>query len=104
MRRWVSLMGRGESEPPAIPPARLAQAMAVLRRRVTDAVEDAFGRACLANDLATARDLMIVLERMAQRGAHWPGGERRRISGQVERLRDELGRCATLRVKDGELV
>ncbi len=104
MRRWVSLMGRGESEPAAIPPARLAQAMAVLRRRVTDSVEDAFGRACLANDLATARDLVIVLERMAQRGAHWPGGERRRISGQVERLRDELGRCATLRLEEGEVL
>ena len=104
MRRWARLVGRSEPEPVAIPPARLAQALAVLRRRVSDAVEDAFGRACLANDLATARDLVIVLERMAQRGAHWQGGERRRISGQIERLRDELGRCATLRLEDGEVL
>ncbi|MGC8476591.1 MAG: hypothetical protein ACP5NP_09585 [Acetobacteraceae bacterium] len=104
MRRLAGLLGRREPEPAAIPPARLAHALAVLRRRVTDSVEDAFGRACLANDLATARDLVIVLDRMAQRGAHWPGGERRRVSGQVERLREELARCATLRVADGELV
>ena len=104
MPRWARLVGRSEPEPVAIPPARLAQALAVLRRRVTDAVEDAFGRACLVNDLATARDLVIVLERMAQRGAHLQGGERRRICGQVDRLHHELARCATLRLEEGEVL
>ena len=87
----------------AIPPARMAQVYAVLRRRMSDTVEDAFGRACLAGDVATARDLVIVLERMMMRDAHLPGGERRRIEGQLQRLRIEIDRCAALQEGSGTL-
>ncbi|MDE2006132.1 MAG: hypothetical protein KGI51_06170 [Rhodospirillales bacterium] len=98
MSRLPSLLRRAKPEPEAeaIPPARLAQVYAVLRRRVSDTVEDAFGRACLAGDVATARDLVIVMERMITRGTHLPGGERRHLSGTLQRLRIELERCAAL--------
>ncbi len=99
MRRIPEFFRRAEPEREAqvtIPPARMAQVLSVLRRRVSDTVEDAFGRACLAGDAAPARDLLIVVERMALRGEHFSGGERRRITGQVQRLRTELARCAAL--------
>ncbi len=81
---------------PAIPPERMAQVQAVLRRRVTDAVEDAFRRACLAADLATAGDLLVVLERMGERGARMEGGNRRLIPARMAVLRCELERCQVL--------
>ncbi len=108
MRRIPEFFRRAEVDSPAadadaIPPARMAQIYAVLRRRVSDTVEDAFGRACLAGDVATARDLVIVLERMMMRGEHLAGGERRRISGQLQRLRVEVERCAALQEGAGSL-
>ncbi len=107
MRRIPEFFRRADAtrdQPAVIPPARMAQVLSVLRRRVSDSVEDAFGRACLANDPATARDLLIVLERMALRGEHFSGGERRRITGQVQRLQTELARCAALGADEPEVL
>ncbi len=81
---------------PQIPAARLAQVQAVQRRRVSDAVEDAFRRACLAGDVATARDLVGVMEAMIQRGERLREGERRQLPGRVQQLHRELARCEAL--------
>jgi glutathione S-transferase len=87
----------------AIPPERMAQVYAVLRRRVSDAVEDAFRRACLAGDTATAQDLIVVLDGMIRRGERLPAGERRLLPGRVARLRRELERCLALQAEaEGE--
>lgn len=91
-------IGLGETPEPEtqIPAERMARVQGVLRRRVSDAVEDAFQRACLAGDLTTARDLIGVLERMIERGESLREGERRRLPGLVRRLREELARCEML--------
>ena len=94
-RATIGLGGAPEPEP-QIPPERLARVQGVLRRRVSDAVEDAFQRACLAGDLATACDLIGVLERMIERGERLREGERRLLPGRVLRLREELARCERL--------
>jgi len=82
-----------------IPPERMGQVYATLRRRVSDAVEDAFRRACVAGDPATAQDLIVVLEGMIRRGERLPAGERRLLPGRVNRLRRELARCAALQAE-----
>ena len=84
-----------EPEETPVPPARLAQVQGVQNRRVSDAVEDAFRRACLAGDLPTARDLMIVFERMHQRGKRL-GGDRRTWEERLQRARHELARSEAL--------
>jgi hypothetical protein len=86
----------GKPEAQVIPAERMAQVQGVLRRRVSDAVEDAFHRACLAGDIATAGDLIGVLEGMGQRGHTIPAGERRLLPGRLQRLRRELERCGKL--------
>jgi glutathione S-transferase len=79
-----------------IPAERMAQVYSVLRRRVSDAVEDAFRRACLAGDTDTAADLIVVMEGMILRGERLPAGERRLLPGRLNRLRQELARCVAL--------
>lgn len=89
---------RASDPEPPIPAERMAQVHAVLRRRASDTVEDAFRRACLAGDVAAASDLLIVLERMSLRAARSPTGDRRLLAGRLARLRRELERCQTLQV------
>ncbi|MGH7042331.1 MAG: hypothetical protein ACREFY_09380 [Acetobacteraceae bacterium] len=95
-QRAGSSSDAGAESEPAIPAERMAQVHGVLRRRVSDAVEDAFRRACLAGDVMTAYDLIVVLEGMIKRGEHQPEGERRLLPARVNRLRRELQRCLAL--------
>ena len=95
-QRGMAKHGAAADAEPPIPPERMATVYAVLRRRVSDAVEEAFQRACLAGDVATAHDLIGVLEGMIQRGEQLPAGERRSLPGRVSRLRGELARCVAL--------
>jgi hypothetical protein len=67
---------------PSVPHARLERVSQALRRRLDDAVEDVFNRACLNGDLDTAADLLDVLKRMHVRRQERVGQERR-ISDQV---------------------
>jgi hypothetical protein len=86
------LRGREPEAEPEIPAERMAQVQAVLRRRTSDLVEDAFRGACLAGDTATARDLLVVLDRMVLRAERSPEGDRRLLSDRLARLRQELER------------
>jgi hypothetical protein len=86
----------GFSEP-RIPSARLARVNQSLKRRLDDDVEEVFNRACTANDLEAAADLLAVLEKWhARRSASY--GRERRISGAaVLRTRRELERLGAIR-------
>jgi hypothetical protein len=82
-----------------IPGARLARVNQSLKRRLDDDVEEVFARACAANDLEAANDLLLLLEKWhARRSASY--GRERRISGAaLERARKELDRLHALKAE-----
>jgi hypothetical protein len=84
---------RGELQ---IPGARLARVNQALKRRLDDDIEEVFSRACASNDLESANDLLMLLEKWhARRSASY--GRERRISGaNLVRARKELDRLSTL--------
>jgi hypothetical protein len=77
---------------PSVPHTRLERVSQALRRRLDDAVEDVFNRACLNGDLDTAAELLGVLKNLhARRQARV--GQERRISDQIIlRATQELAR------------
>lgn len=79
-----------------IPGARLARVNQSLKRRLDDDVEEVFNRACATNDLESAADLLMLLEKWhARRSASY--GRERRISGaNLVRARKELERLGLL--------
>ena len=75
---------------PKIPANRLDRVNAAFRRRLDDAVEDVFSRACLIGDLETAAELLQVLEYMHERRRKMFGRDRRISDETVVKARREL--------------
>jgi hypothetical protein len=61
----------------------------VLRRRLSDRVSDVFDEACISGDLATAEELLAVLEAMHTRRQALVG-ERRLSADDMVRAREQL--------------
>ena len=87
---------RGQSEV-QIPGARLARVNQSLKRRLDDDVEEVFSRACASNDLESAADLLVLLEKWHARRSASYGRERRIAGANLARARKELDRLSTLR-------
>jgi hypothetical protein len=79
-----------------IPGARLARVNQSLKRRLDDDLEEVFNRACAANDLEAAGDLLSVLEKWHARRAASYGRERRINSASLDRARKDLERLMVL--------
>ena len=79
-----------------IPGARLARVNQSLKRRLDDDLEEVFNRACAANDLEAAGDLLTVLEKWHARRAASYGRERRINSASLDRARKDLERLILL--------
>jgi hypothetical protein len=79
-----------------IPGSRLARVNQFRRRRLDDDVEDLFNRACVSNDLASAADLLALLEKWHARRSAGYGSERRISGAALFRARRELDRLSRL--------
>ena len=95
--RGVKLTPLGEKGPaePAAPPPYQVQHW--LRRRLEDTVEDVFRAALQRGDLASAEDLLGVLENMHARARVRFHAERRGTAQMIERARKELDARKTRR-------
>jgi len=74
------------------PPLELLMSKRVnptLRRRLSDRVADVFQEACLGGDLATAEQLLGVMQDMHDRRVA-AGRDRRSGDAELQRARDEL--------------
>ena len=101
MRRLTTLISdafiRRDISPPDRPPPMPIGTVVrerinrVLRRRLSDRVEDVFQEACVSSDLDTAEELLHVLEAMHARRQALVG-DRRLSSADLVRAREELGR------------
>ncbi len=93
MRRISTFVGRiaGLAEP-TVPHARLERVNQALRRRLDDAVEEVFTRACLTGDLDTAADLLAVLKNMHARRQQRVGRDRRLNDTIIQAATQELER------------
>jgi hypothetical protein len=74
--------GSYHDAPPATPPRA--------RRRLADAIDDAFRLALDRGEIATAEDLVGVLQAMSERERVKTHGDRRRTDTRLERVRREL--------------
>ena len=101
MRRFTTLISdtfvrRNISPPDPPPPLPMGTVVRerinrVLRRRLSDRVEDVFQEACVSGDLETAEELLSVLEAMHARRQALVGD--RRISNvDLVRAREDLAR------------
>ena len=79
-----------------IPGARLARVNQSLKRRLDDDVEEVFSRACASNDLESAADLLVLLEKWHDRRSSSYGRERRISGANLARARKELDRLTAL--------
>jgi hypothetical protein len=77
----------GESSQPSPPPYQVQN---WLRRRLEDAVEDVFHAALQRGDLASAEDLLGVMEGMHARARVRFNSERRGTALMLDRARKEL--------------
>jgi hypothetical protein len=68
----------------------------VVRRRLSDRVMDVFHEACIAGDLATAGELLVVMEAMHQRRQD-AMGDRRLSMQDIDGAREELASRKTAR-------
>ncbi|MEI7714395.1 MAG: hypothetical protein WCI94_23415 [Rhodospirillales bacterium] len=75
-----------------MPPERLERLNRTHRRRLDDAIDEAFKHACMNGDLETASDLADVLERKLARWLKTRGTDKRNGSAQLEAMRIELAR------------
>lgn len=91
LRKLSTFVGRvtGLAQP-KIPDSRLGRINSAFRRRLDDAVEDVFSRACLSGDLETAGELLHVMENMHQRRIKAFGSDRRINDEMIVRARREL--------------
>jgi hypothetical protein len=80
-----------------VPGARLARVNQSLKRRLDDDIEEVFHRACAANDLDAAADLLVVLEKWHARRSASYGRERRISNASLLRARKELERLCVSR-------
>jgi hypothetical protein len=83
----VKLTPLGESQAAAPPPYQVQN---WLRRRLEDAVEDVFRAALQRGDLASAEDLLGVMESMHARARVRFNSERRGTALMIDRARKEL--------------
>lgn len=79
--------GEGRQTEPSPPPFQVQN---WLRRRLEDTVEDVFRAALQRGDLASAEDLLGVLENMQARARVRFKSERRGTALMIERARKEL--------------
>ena len=84
--------------PPPIPDIRLALFKPVHRRRLDDALEAVFNRACATNNLDAAADVLTVLEKWHGRRVAGYGRERRISDMKVKTMRSELVRLTASRI------
>ncbi len=70
---------------------------AVLKRRLSDKIEDVLEEACMIGDLQTAEELLQVLDLMQARRPPAPSGERRAATGRLDALRGEVARLQQIR-------
>jgi hypothetical protein len=98
MLRLRSLLDGKSSDPvQAIPAGRIDRMRQSSRRRLADAVEEVFHRACVENDLRTAAGLYAILDDIHTRRVKKFGTAERRISDELlTKARDELERCREL--------
>jgi hypothetical protein len=97
MRTFGFLVNRSSSlHEVRIPGDRLARVNQSLKRRLDDDLEAVFNRACAANDLESAADLLTVLEKWHARRSASYGRERRINSAAIERARKDLDRLIAL--------
>ncbi len=89
IRGAVNLMPPGEKDQEA-PSSPAYQAANPLRRRLEDAAEDAFHAALRRSDLASAEDLLDVMENMHARGRVRFQSERKGTALMIDRARKEL--------------
>jgi hypothetical protein len=75
---------------PRRPDAPPADARQTLRRRMEDRIESLYNRACMANDLEAASDLLALLEKWFARRSANPGRERRVNAAALQRARRRL--------------
>lgn len=81
---------------PAAAGARATDPDLVVRRRLDDAVEEIFNRACASSNLDEAADLLAVLKKWT--GKRREGRERRRRNGSdIKAMQAELERLTALR-------
>jgi hypothetical protein len=85
---------------PAAAGARATDPDLVVRRRLDDAVEEIFNRACASNNLDEAADLLAVLEKWSSTGKDH---SRRRRSNErnIKTMRAELEHRTALRAGEG---
>ena len=76
-----------------IPETRMDRLRQSYRRRLSDALEDVFHRACTENDFRTAACLYAVLEDMYRRRQNTYGSERRFSEDVLTRAREALEQC-----------
>jgi hypothetical protein len=86
----VRLSPLGENNSPEGSPPPPHQVQTWLRRRLEDTVEDVFRAALLRGDLASAEDLLGVLENIQARARVRFRAERRGTALMIERARKEL--------------
>lgn len=85
----------------AIPSGRLDRLRQSFRRRLSDAVEEVFHRACVENDLRTAAGLYAILEDIHIRRVKAHGTFDRRISDEaLIKARSELDRCREMNQRE----
>jgi len=82
-----------------IPEGRMNRVRQSFRRRLGDALEEVFHRACVENDLRTAAGLYAVLEDLHKRRHSLHGYDRRTGDGILLQARQELERCRDLHLQ-----
>ncbi|MGA3401776.1 MAG: hypothetical protein ABSC95_21395 [Acetobacteraceae bacterium] len=103
MRQFsFSIGGSANLMPPteknlAAPSAPPYQVQNPLRRRLEDAVEDVFHAALVRGDIASAEDLLGVMESIEVRGRLRFQSERKGTSVMIGRARNELASCKARR-------
>ena len=78
-----------------IPESRMERLRQSYRRRMSDALEEVFHRACVEADLRTATCLFAVLQDLHHRRRSTYGGERRFAEDAIAKAELELERCRT---------
>jgi hypothetical protein len=89
-----------EPETQDIPEGRMQRLRQSFRRRLGDALEEVFHRACIENDLRTAAGLYAVLEDLHQRRVTAHGYDRRISEELLLKARQELDRCRALQQRN----
>jgi len=99
MRRRLAFLVNGSSalSEARIPDANLAPVNQSVRRRLIDDIEAISKRACAANEIEAAADLLTLLEKWHTRRPERPARDRRLHNADLRRIRGELDRLRTLR-------